>query len=529
MPGPDIWKRPWVFPLVLGACLVGIEIIIDLIALHGGPRGSTWLGAGMSNPWDTAVYLSRLQQGAEGVFRFKDLFAIEPQQSAIFAFWSVLGLMARTGIPPVLLHELTRFALTILLAFVVYWAARSQTSNDRDARFATLLAFLGIGAGWLYLFLASVTGTPFSHFAPDMEFEFALGPTLFAAGVHIILSVALLIHGLRHAWKAFHEDLTRSAWIAGACFAALMALHPYFIPLIAVYFVLCLLFHVGRIPWQRSAYLLLPFALSVIPAVLIFLPLTTDQVFRTVNIQANLNPLQPLTAWLATLLPFFCAITWRIRRKRHLTEREQWLVIWIISAIICILLPFPWPKRFTEGLGVALVFLTLPAWFAVRDNLHGKNFKTMFVGWICLVLAGLTPIAMLHADIRVLLASDSAHKLYATPGHTDAWDWLREHRPADCVVISDDPWVNIWTPAMTGCTAYIGHTIETPDYEKKYAVWSKLFSADDAQTIETILSQSHATDLLLTASDAQTRVPKLLSDSWHVAYVSSDMVVLERD
>ena len=138
----------WKFPLLLGCFLIAVEAGFAIFLTAAAPPGERWLGDTLQNSSDVAVYLSYLRQGADGHILLGNLFAVEPHARRFDLVWSSLGLIARTGIPLVFLHELARWVFTLLLAFAVYGAARHIAPNERHARLAPLLGLEGVGAGW---------------------------------------------------------------------------------------------------------------------------------------------------------------------------------------------------------------------------------------------------------------------------------------------------------------------------------------------------------------------------------------------
>lgn len=510
--------KDWKFPTLLGCAAISVEILVAFFFWHAAPPGWTWLGSGITNPHDTAVYLSYLQQGQAGQILLENSYAIEPQTPRFFAFWSILGLFARTGIPIIVLHEFARWLCTLILAFAVFRAACQFTNTDQDAKLTSLLAFLGVGTGWIYA----------AQFPPDIGFEFAIFPALLSGGAHIILSLALMLTGLSEASIAIRQRAQRSVWISAACFSLLMAIHPYFIPLIGIYLGANFLLTIKPFHLKQTAALALPFILAIIPALILFLPTFHDPLFYSVNVTANRLPLQPATLWLATLFPFIIALLWRFQKKISLTTKEQWIIVWIISAVICIFLPFPWTKRFTQGLGIALVFLTLPAWIAIRNRITASAWK--YLGSIGLItIVGLSPIALVAADLRLPADASLRNEFYASSDQLAAWNWLNLHAQ-DCSILIDDPWTAIWTPAMTRCRVFLGHPIATPDTERKLAIWKRIFEGRADNSVFQTLHQSHVNFLLVTSPEMQSHMHATLPEkTWISVFRAGTVEIFKFD
>lgn len=169
-----------------------------------------------------------------------------------------------------------------------------------------------------------------------------------------------------------------------------------------------------------------------------------------------------------------------------------------------------------------LVFLTLPLWSHLFVSLPRLSRG--------MLLAGLVGAAQLH-----LFASQAAWLSKSEPAGWfnrpetvfRAWSFL-EQRP-DVIVLSDDLWTNLWTPAKTGKVAWIGHPHETPEYQKKYAIWSELFSTRERDTVRFTLQTIPVTHLLLTSKTPSDRMARVTEgEGWEKVFQDDGVMVLER-
>ncbi|MFA6429434.1 MAG: hypothetical protein WCV84_02955 [Patescibacteria group bacterium] len=516
-------QKSWTFPLALGLWAVVVEASVAFLFFLHAPPGTQWLGSTIVNPQDTAIYLSYIEQGARGSLLFDNLFAIEPQQSQLLLFWLIPGLIARTGIPLILTHEGLRWIMTLFLAFAVYTIARPLTTTERDRRLACLLIFAGVGQGWLFSAVRSVlpiTST-LEAVAPDMEFEFSVVPALLSGGAHIILSVALLAFGMHSAWQAMTRRTSRDAWIAFATLGFLLAFHPYFVPLVAIFLAGAALITQRQTSWHERLRVLAPLALAFVPCVLIFAPFVFDPLYKSTRVTANILPLRQPMTWIFTLFPFVVALAWRIKKRVGIKKEEYWLLLWIASAVLCLFLPFPWTKRFTQAGGIALVLLTLPAWLALRDRIQ-RYSAFHVIGLLLLTIAALSPLAFLQEEYQATLLQEDTPYFYASDDSILAWDQLRKDAP-HCTVLADDPWIGVWTPAMTGCTTLFGHSIETPSYQTKRALAKQFFDTKNQDDSLRLLAQTSSTHILTTRKMTSEQTASLLRDtSWTEQRFSDD-------
>ncbi len=520
------WQRNK-FPLLLSLLVISIEAGIVFVVWQAAPPGTHWLGDTINNSSDIAVYLSYLKQGSQGHILLKDLYAVEPNATRLDPYWSSLALLARSGINLILLLEISRWLTTLFLIFALYAAAKAIASTEKDARLATLLSVLGFGLGWTFTFWMYAFGKwGFSTIvAADVTSEFSI-PWILGGGTHIILSAALLITGLRLTWQAVNEDSLRRSWLAMACWGLLLSFHPYFAPLFIIYCILTLA--QARFKIKLKNYLVL--ACSFIPAVLIYAPLAFDTVFRNHHLLANNLELPPFISWIFTLLPFGVAVWWRYARKIKIGTKEYWVIAWMLSAVICMILPFPWKRKYLECLGPALILLTLPFWSRVKDRLLSRMDKLthLLFAPILLLAVGLNTFHILTTQLAWIEQPSKAVWFFRPNETFAAWSYLSRDTSAQ-IIVTDDFWINCWTPPYSGKTVWVGHDHETPDYHNKMVRWNELMQTSDAAEAQSILSAASATDLLLTSTTSTARFEALLAGtSWTQVFQSGTVTILER-
>lgn len=557
MPHATRLIRRHAFPALLALGLITYELLFTWLLAYGQPPGTRWLGDSLQNSGDVAVYLSYIRQGATQVPPLlQNLFAVEPHAARFDLFWSGLSaIYAWTKASPILIHEIARAFATLALAFSLHAAARSVAKDEREARLGSLLAAGGIGLGWLYSAVLGATNqwSWRTDGAPDIVTEFAVVPTLLG-GAHMILSMALLIYVMRGVWEVAHNP-ARRLWTVMLATAALTAFHPYFIPLIVA--ALCLAWvkcvrDATRAPHsapqrsgthtaiRRDTYgrmrlfndhdgtFLRPLLLlaSLLPSLAYYLWLLRDPAFRVHHLQANFLPLASPDRWLFALLPAALALAWLARRHdrwRLFLKHSRWCLVWLVSAAaLALLLPVPWSRKLTEGLMVPLALLTLPAWSALFSRLPRLARSILLAG-----LAGAAPLHMFASQAAWLKSPEHARWFNRPEAVFRAWSFL-ETRP-NAVIVSDDAWTNIWTPAWTGKTVWTGHNHETPDFKRKQAVWKDLFAARDRDTTRFILQTIPVTHLLLTSKESARRMTDFAgTNAWTKVFEESGITVLER-
>ncbi len=519
------------FPLALGAILVAFEAGLFVFTLKATPPGMRWLGDYMGFPSDIAVYLSYLRQGSLGHLLLDNLYSVEPHALRFDAFWSVLGIFARTKIDVVLLHEISRWLLTPILAFAIYLGAKVSAKNERDARLAAILAVLIPGMGWTYsVWLTKIGAWQWNTMsAADVVYELAVFPMLLV-GTHAILSLALLLTSQRLVWESWAEKNMRRAWLAAACNALLLSFHPYFVPLCLTYWSMAWLVHRKVTDGKTVLRLSAIQATALLPVLAVYMPLASDEIFRTHHLVTNQLLLPPALSWIGTLAPFAVALAWRFARKIKIQPRERWLIAWLLSAAICIVLPLPWKRKYLEGLGPALVWLTLPFWCRVRDLLLGnaKGFSRALMASALLLAAGFDVFHLLISELTWIGGRDTAKWFYQPNEIFAAWDHLAQ-ADRKTVAISDDMNVNVWTPAYAGRVVWVAHDHETPDFKNKFETWRKLLQADDPEEAHKMLGEAGVTDFITTSASSTERFKRLLGDGWEISFQRGQFSIFHKD
>jgi hypothetical protein len=377
--------------------------------------------------------------------------------------------------------------------------------------------FLGIRGAW----------TPLTYTAPDLVTEFAIVPTLLG-GAHMILSLALLVTGARLMWSAIAERSESTAWRAAAVIGILFLFHPYFVLLFGILFILSVLWSYKNLTLKKLFTLTLPFAICLLPTLLIYAPLYYDPIFRVHHLIANKLPIGGLHVWVATLFPFAIALAWRWRKRIKLQPNEYWFVAWIASAIIAMFFPVPWIRKLTEGLIVPLVLLTLPAWIAIRDWILIRPFKKLMAA-IFFLAAGFGPLHLVSSQLVWISNPTMSHWFYRSTDVFHAWNYLHSSTSASSIIMSDDKWINIWTPAYAVRTVWVGHDHETPGFAEKRRSWQEFMTTSNPETAKQILDTAHVTHFMTTSPASADRFTSLLDkDVWNIEFHSGDVTIFQK-
>lgn len=519
--------KNWWFGLFLAACLIVFEILTVAVPILGTPPGYRWLGAGIFNTGDMAVYLNYLAQ-TKYSFLITNLFNNLPQIPRFDLFWSTGGLLVRAGLPPLWTHEILRWLCTVILGLAIYATATAVTKTEKHARITSLLIISGLSTGWIYdLWMGLINKwTPRSPATADLASEFAVAPTLLG-GAHMILSLALQLLIVRWIWEAIFSINKKNLLYACLGILALSAFHPYFIPLFGLISLIAFFASLKSHKWKMPLFYTFLINLSLLPSALYyFWIIANDQGFRIHQTQINSLPLDVWYFWIIMLAPFILAVVWMVYR-RQCTD-TKWVMTWVIAALVCMLLPFPWTRKYTQGLLPALVLLTLPFWLMLADKISSR--KIILPLKACLIILIAFPYIHLF-QTQVFMVTDLywSKNFYRSNEVFKAWDYIKQTSKNNDLLLATDQWSNYWTPAYTTQKVWIGHEHETPDFKSRitpYLDWTK---TSDATSFESYLDKTPVTTIITADPNQVERLKTMMNGNmWEEIYKSAGAAVWQR-
>lgn len=528
------WFKTYWFGFVLAFFLLLFEIASLAIFLWSAPQGTQWLGGLSFNTSDYGVYLNYLLQAKNHVL-ISNLFNNLPQVPRFDIFWSTAGLLVRAGLSPIVTHELLRWAMTIILALVVYATAKTITSTEKRARLASIFMLSGMSLGWIYSIWRDLGGPDIPSAGPappDLATEFGVGPVLLG-GAHIILSFALLLLIMRLIYELIClEKQSRLPWLI-ALIIFFTWLHPYFIPLLGLQMFFCFAFSFIQTKKIDRLWMFLFSALALLPAAAYYLWLALlDQAFRSHHLVLNRLMLSSPWTWLIALAPIMWAagriLTKKVSPEFYWPQKPLWVLFWLASAIICLMLPFPWQRKYTEGLLMALIILTLPYWLSLAETILAK-WRTNLRRLLALLLFIFFIVASYYYLFQIQLTAihtDFAYHFYQPKAIFAAWKFLSDKTS---LIITDDPWVNVWTPAKTGRYVWIGHAHETPNYFERLDEYTAWMNTDDKDDFNRFLNDNRITAVVITKQENQARIDRLIDQNiWLKTFQQSQVIVWQK-
>ena len=447
-----------------------------LVGAAKAPPGGSFTGSAAETlRVDYHSYLAKLQLGAMGEWGERSQFTAEAHPSVFTrTFYIALGHAARlTGLPVVLTYQLARVVAAVALVVMIWRFAARFLPGDRARWTALLLATVVGGLGWLLYVFAPASASevaPIEFWMPEaFTFSTAMSFPHFAATVALALAFFLVFE----AW------LESPNW-RGAAWAALIVVfiswlqpfEPLLTGLTAGIVALGAL-ATRRLRWSQ-ALMLTPVAVAHgIGPLYHYVALSSHPVWRAETVQnVNLSPppVYYLLAYLWLLAPALVGL-WGARRDTRLLLPA----VWLLATAALLYAPLQMQRRFILGAQVPLAVLAasgLERLYAgwMRRGGARKGWRLLLAG--ALLLSAITHLFLLASALEAL--DPAAHpKLFISADEETALAWLRAQPPETLVFGAFDAGNKV--AAHSGRRVYVGHWIETPDFEAKAARVAQFF------------------------------------------------------
>lgn len=430
--------------------------------------------------------LARMQNGLRGQWRLTLLFTPEEHSPQwVQPFYTTLGQIARvTGLSLGLVYHLARVGTMVLMWWVIWQFVAHYLPDDFTRWWAFLMASVVGGAGWLlYLIMPAQTAT----LAP-IEFWLLDAYTLLAALTfpHFCVTVAALVGYvlLLERWLAA-PDWRGVGWLVLVS-VVFGFVQPFDLLLTALLTALGGLLALARRRVTLTALLRLTPVAAVHLAIVAYYALAfrSDPVwaaFTAQNITLSPPPIYYLFAYAWFLIAAGIGLwqVWAARRRDLVLP-----VAWVLLVILLLYAPLQMQRRFLMGVQVPLALLAALGlgwlrgrWLAPRP---GRVRLRRVKQWRLLTTAGVLLASLTHL-LFILSGAISANPqdrplLFLSDDTLAAQAWLRE-QPLDVVVFSTFE-AGGEIAGFTGRRVYIGHWIETMDFEQREAQVAAFFASD---------------------------------------------------
>jgi len=427
---------------------------------------------------DGNSYIAKMLQGQSGAWLFQTPYSSQDSPGVLaFLPYLLLGKLAaglELHTQLVILFHVARLVLIALAVYAIYQFASVFLPDPAWRRWATTLAAVGGGLGWLLALSGNsqlLGSLPLDFYSPE-----GFGFLALYGLPHLLLARALLLLSLT-AYLALRGGL-RPGLIAGGVLLGLGLVQP--LAVVSAYaaigahlLALLGLKIAGRTtepvgPWFRRAALAIVVSL---PLVLYFtfgsLSVPALQQWAAQNILPSPHPIHYLLAYALVLVPVFLGARDLVRTDAVL---GWFLASWLIVLFILAYAPITVQRRLIEGAWVALSVLAARGLWTIPIEAR----RRLFSGGL-LAASVLTSVLLLGGGLRAAL--NPVLPLFRPAPEVAAFEWIAEHAAPGSVVLAAFDTGNA-LPAWAPVRSVIGHGPETANLAELQPEVERFFGGD---------------------------------------------------
>lgn len=475
---PALWRSlsrsEWRFLIIITVILLAINVSIPLLGLIFVPPGYSYTGILALNAPDVNFYFAQIFQAKAGAWTFHNSYTTEALPNFVNTIWLAIGLMAKIfRLAPALAFHLGRVLLVAPMVVASYLFFCLFIQRPRWRQLALGLFFFSSGLGlWACAFHDFPKFQwPIDLWVPEASPFLALynSPNHALAWLLLIIIFGLIVFGCQTK-KARYFLL---AAIGSNC---LLSFQPFHLPTVLIIPTIIFLVVFFRQKnyrlkdlWLIALYLI--FSLPVAGWRILALLTDPSQMSKTIN-TPNLSPMFFSTAIgygfiFATAMAGAMYVFIR-RRKNSLF---LCLAIWLVIHLALLYAPYSYQRRLNAGLYLPMILLTVILLQAVypaikKFLLRAKNQP----GFYLVLLAVLLPL--LEINILSILSYDVQNFFqpetfrYLPIEYKQAVKRVGQISQPQDIILTTEMEANS-LPAYINRQVYLGHGIETLNYEQK--------------------------------------------------------------
>ncbi|MFA5413223.1 MAG: hypothetical protein WC348_01645 [Patescibacteria group bacterium] len=446
---PEISTKEWKFVAILGALIIIITFLPNMVGIFAAPRDTIFWGLQTTNSRDTPVYYSWIEQAKDGHLLFKNLYTSETEPRFIFdPFWLGVGLFAKMfSLSGFAAYQLARVFLIPVFLAIAYIFISYFFKETKTRKFCFILLIFSSGISGLLWPLVEIGASNF--WPPPLDLWSIESSTFYTLyhSPHFIASLFCTILIFLLTLRSFEKKSYLLSFLAGLVALFLFFFHPYHVPtifgVIGLYIIIQSI-KKSSIRWDLIKHYIILIAVSS-PAIVYHL--WTLNVFWTRQqfaLQNNL-PTPPFYNFLLSygflfifgILGFFVLLL-----KKEKLDKEFFLLTWFPTQIILPFLPFlNFQRKMIEGLHFVMVLMAIMGLYFLKNFLERKKLISFshpkILLSIILLLSSLfffSSYYILVRDIKLYLDHDSF--IFLKKEMVDAMVWLKNNTPQESVIFS---------------------------------------------------------------------------------------------
>lgn len=466
---------------------VAICIITAIPFIYGqlnAPADSVFTPNFHRTTGDTYVYMSMIEEARQGAFTFHNLFTSEAHPPLLLnPLWWILGFLARfITLDSGWWMQIARTALIFVSVPTIYLTIALFVKKYSTRCLGLLLAVSVSGLGYLYYRLvdssviANVFNINFYSTPTDIWLSEANPLLMFLASPHFQLSLICLLGAFIFFYLGMTGGPKRYLVYSGLFNLALALFHPYetiFILCIALSFTYVLILWPNT-SWKNSGGLLAKFALIVLitaPGLLYQVYIFYVQpVFKSWAWQSmTTSPDYQFYLWGFGIFVPLAAIG-AVVMFRHFNRGYAFLLTWLIVTIPLLYSPFPFNRRFIEGIFVPLGIIGAIAIMAAYEKISLRHPGRRYLFWLVTALVLFVTIAPTNFyNWWSFIEEERLYQVvpfYLPKDERASMEWLKNETAPGTVILSSHI-AGFLIPAYTARPVYLGHDLQTANFADK--------------------------------------------------------------
>jgi hypothetical protein len=486
-----ITKKELIFIFIVSFVIILITSLPYLYGLLKTPTNYQYLGIHLA-PSDIFVYESYVNQVKEGSVLLTNHFHNDLEIEKNFnIFWLAVGLFAKIfNLSALLAIHAFRVILIPICLLSIYLFLSLFFTDINKRKVALLLISFSSGLGAVlspiirpFVYIDEKSG--YFGWPMDLWVSESNSFLTFYHSPHFIASLTFLVLILYFFLQAVNKHKYSNSIVAGLLALIYFNFHPFYIVSIASVLLGYLVVSFIRKQKVLSVKIFkhgIVLGLISLPSIIyhtintLSSPIIQEKAAQNICKTTSI-PLTIVSFGIPLILAAYGAY-YIIIKDNKLIKKYSFILVWLMVNFIIIYLPFlNFQRRLTEGMQIPIVILATFAIFTIYQKYkHKKTIKRIAKDSDILKIYFLIAIIILSLSNLYILTENflaiNQRIPYLEKSKIEGFLWINKNTKKESTILSNSYLGNI-IPAFTNRDVFIGHWVETNNYQEKQikAMW----------------------------------------------------------